>query len=91
MVELSNTSQDPGFYFNGPSGVLNLTAVSPNNVPLFASKPHFLDGDPDYGENVTGLEPNRSLHNSFLNVEPLTGVCVCLCVCVCAYVCVDCV
>ena len=73
MAELSNKSQDPGFYFDGPSGVLNLTAVYPQHVPIFASKPHFLDGDPGYVANVTGLHPNRSLHDSFLNVEPLTG------------------
>lgn len=72
-VELWNTSQDPGFFPNGPSGVLNLTAVLPSNTPVFASKPHFLDADPGYIANVSGMHPNRSEHDSYWNVEPTTG------------------
>ena len=71
--ELVNTTQDPGFYPNGPSGVLNLTAVTPNAIALFASKPHFLDADRDFLANVSGLRPNRALHDSYLAVEPITG------------------
>ena len=71
--ELLNSTQDPGFYANGPSGVLNITAVAPSNAPLFISKPHFLHADPGYCRNVTGLHPNSDLHDSHLDVEPLTG------------------
>lgn len=71
--ELLNTSQDPGFYANGPSGVLNLTAVVPSNVPLFVSKPHFLDADPAYLGNVSGLKPDRAKHDSYVSAEPITG------------------
>lgn len=71
--ELLNTTQDPGFYPNGPSGVLNITAVAPSNAPLFISKPHFLHADPGFRVNVTGLHPNPAIHDSHLNVEPLTG------------------
>ena len=73
--ELVSSMQDPGFYANGPDGVLNLTAVSPEHLPFFASKPHFLDADPGYRENVSGMHPDRSKHDSFLDVEPLTGIC----------------
>ena len=38
---------------------------------VFASKPHFLDADPDYLKNVTGLHPNRSIHDSYLVIEPV--------------------
>ena len=38
---------------------------------MFASKPHFLDADPDYLKNVTGLHPNRSIHDSYLVIEPV--------------------
>ena len=72
-VELRNTSQDPGFFPNGPSGVLNLTAVLPNSSPVFGSKPHFLDADPGYIANVSGMHPNRSVHDSYWDVEPTTG------------------
>lgn len=71
--ELISANQDPGFYPNGPNGVLNLTAVFTQNAPVFASKPHFLDADPGYVNNVTGLYPNRELHDSYLDVEPITG------------------
>lgn len=71
--ELKNSSQDPGFYPDGPSGVLNLTAVFPQNVPIFASKPHFLDADPVYREEVSGLHPDPAKHDSYLDIEPLTG------------------
>ena len=71
--ELLNTTQDKGFYANGPSGVLNITAVAPSNAPLFISKPHFLHADPGYTTNVTGLNPNPAIHDSHLDVEPLTG------------------
>jgi lysosome membrane protein 2 len=71
--ELVSSNQDRGFYPYGPDGVLNLTAVFEENAPVFASKPHFLDADPGYRENVTGLKPNRALHDSYLDVEPITG------------------
>lgn len=71
--ELKNTSQDAGFYPNGPSGVLNITCVAPGNVPMFISKPHFLDADPDYLKNTSGLHPERALHDSYVGVEPITG------------------
>ena len=71
--ELISSNQDPGFFANGPDGVLNLTAVFPDNLPFFASKPHFLDADPGYRKNISGMHPDRSKHDSFLDVEPLTG------------------
>ena len=71
--ELISANQDPGFYPYGPNGVLNLTAVFTQNAPVFASKPHFLDAYPGYVDNVTGLYPNRDLHDSYLDVEPITG------------------
>ena len=70
--------QDPGFSPGAPSGVLNMTAVAPSNLAVFASKPHFLDADHEYLVNVTGLRPNRSIHDSTIDIEPLTGVCVCV-------------
>jgi len=40
---------------------------------LFASKPHFLDGDAWLREQVNGLEPVRELHDTIVDVEPITG------------------
>jgi hypothetical protein len=36
-------------YLFGPSGVFNLTSPQ-DGVPIFLSKPHFLDADPSYLE-----------------------------------------
>ena len=76
--ELQNTTLDQGFYSsNVPTGVLNMSCVSPLGAPIFASMPHFLNGDPDYRVNVTGIsEPNETSHGSFVDVEPFTGAVV---------------
>lgn len=41
--------------------------------PVYGSKPHFLDTDPALLENVTGLNPNRSLHDVYVNFELQSG------------------
>ena len=73
--ELQNSTLDVGFYSsNLPTGVLNMSSVSPLGAPIFASMPHFLNGDPDYRVNVTGItDPSEDVHGSFVDVEPLTG------------------
>ena len=45
-----------------------------SDVPVFVSKPHFLDADKHYLENVTGLKPIRNKHDAFLNVEPVSFI-----------------
>lgn len=42
--------------------------------PISLSYPHFLDGDEDLRKNVTGLRPNESLHSSYFNVQPQSGL-----------------
>lgn len=56
-----------------PDGLFFLGPTQNPVVPVFGSKPHFLDGDPILLEKVNGLNPNRELHESFLDVEPTTG------------------
>jgi len=44
-------------------------------VPAFMSKPHFLDADTPNGYlAVTGLNPNDEEHDTYIGVEPMTGV-----------------
>ena len=76
--ELKNSTLDPGFFStNFPTGVLNMSCVSPLNAPIFASMPHFLNADDDYRKNVTGITvPDESRDGSFVDVEPLTGAVV---------------
>uniref|UniRef100_A0A0G4I4Q2 Uncharacterized protein n=1 Tax=Chromera velia CCMP2878 TaxID=1169474 RepID=A0A0G4I4Q2_9ALVE len=79
-TELMNAEEEPSnadFYAFGPSGLLNLTVCQ--GAPVFASKPHFLDGDPrlSSGEfNVEGLHPKKSEHDTVLYIEPMTGAVV---------------
>lgn len=62
----------PFNYVERPSGVFDLSACQ-KGVPIFISYPHFLDADPIYLEAVTGLAPNKSLHRTYIDVEPRTG------------------
>ena len=56
-----------------PDGLFFIGPTQDPTIPVFASKAHFLDGDPSLLEKVSGLSPDRELHDSVLNVEPLTG------------------
>lgn len=40
--------------------------------PIALSYPHFLDADPILLENVTGSTPNRSLHESYFILNPVS-------------------
>jgi hypothetical protein len=41
---------------------------------VFASKPHFLDGDPALSGNLTGMEkPNRANDDTYLDFEPVNN------------------
>lgn len=54
-----------GMFFIGPTQVVE--------VPVYGSKPHFLDGDPLLLDSILGLEPDRELHDTVIDVEPITG------------------
>jgi len=73
--ELDNATQYPpndGFYQYGPSGVANLTSPT-GGAPIFISKPHFLDADPYYLQHVNMTPPDPNLHQTYLQLEPITG------------------
>lgn len=40
---------------------------------MFASLPHFLNADRKFLEDVSGLQPNASLHDYIVSIDPLTG------------------
>jgi len=70
-----NSSVDPDYYLNAPAGLLNLTKAL-NDTPIFVSKPFFLDADPYYASMVdfTNGKANSTLHETFIDVEPITGI-----------------
>ncbi|KAI4493242.1 hypothetical protein M0802_009530 [Mischocyttarus mexicanus] len=56
-----------------PSGVLDVSKCK-YGAPAFISLPHYYLADSSYGKAVEGLEPLREKHESFVIVEPTTGV-----------------
>ncbi|XP_071035326.1 uncharacterized protein [Parasteatoda tepidariorum] len=60
-----------------PSGVFNISSCQ-FNAPVLLSFPHFYLADDSYLDKVNGLNPNASLHESYIDVEPVTGASVSL-------------
>ena len=58
-----------------PSGCFSLSDCK-FGAPMVASLPHFLHGDPQLARDVTGLSPNISQHELYIDVEPLLGLTV---------------
>lgn len=51
------------------NGVQNITRCYIG--PAFVSKPHFLDADQTFLDNVVGLKPDREKHEFQLHFEPV--------------------
>lgn len=76
---LENKENNPineAYYAYIYSGMLNVTKCL-SNVPLFVTKAMFLDADERLRDNITlSINANRTLHDTYLCVEPYTGVVV---------------
>ncbi|KAL1517696.1 hypothetical protein ABEB36_001431 [Hypothenemus hampei] len=62
--------------FHGQSGCLYdgiLDLSTCQGAPVMVSFPHLLHTDLRYGQSVTGLQPNETIHEMFVNLEPITG------------------
>ncbi|XP_015748766.1 PREDICTED: lysosome membrane protein 2-like [Acropora digitifera] len=57
-----------------PSGCLNVSLCQPQNPPVVISPPHFYLGNESLVKAVTGLHPNKRLHQTFVDIEPITGI-----------------
>lgn len=55
-----------------PKGFL-WVGLCKDRVPVYATGAHFYGGDQDLLNGIQGLSPDKSLHESFIDVEPLTG------------------
>lgn len=74
--DMKSSAEDPSqadFFQFGLFGMENMTTAA--GFPLFATKPHFLDGDSKLKTGVSGLNPTRDIHDTFVDFEPITGVC----------------
>ena len=77
VYENASTNPENARWFSWcPRGLFYLGVTQWPVIPIFGSKPHFLDGDPELREKVQGLHPNRSLHDIEVDVEPITGATV---------------
>ncbi|XP_010022265.1 PREDICTED: platelet glycoprotein 4 isoform X2 [Nestor notabilis] len=54
------------------AGVLDISACKAGR-PVFISLPHFLHASESILHDVEGLSPNEQEHETFLDVEPITG------------------
>ncbi|RZC38173.1 CD36 domain containing protein, partial [Asbolus verrucosus] len=55
-----------------PKGTMDLTACQ--NFSLTLSLPHFYLGDSHLNDYVTGLRAEKKLHESFVSIEPRSGI-----------------
>ena len=58
---------------SSPEGIIDVSSCH-SKAPIFLSAPHFLHASPSLSEHITGLNPNESLHESFFDVDPITGL-----------------
>lgn len=54
-----------------PSGMINNSACQFRS-PFFISLPHFYKADPIYLDSVEGLQPDRSKHEAYVILEPVS-------------------
>lgn len=57
-----------------PDGLFYLGHLKDPEVPVYGSKPHFLDGASSLTDGVEGLNPSWQVHDSHIDVEPNIGV-----------------
>ncbi|XP_028415192.1 lysosome membrane protein 2-like [Dendronephthya gigantea] len=57
-----------------PSGLLSISSCVPFQAPIVVSSPHFLNGDKSLLKMIHGLSPNEEKHDTFLSLEPNTGI-----------------
>ncbi|XP_074084585.1 lysosome membrane protein 2 [Macrotis lagotis] len=55
------------------SGVLNVS-VCKNGAPIFLSAPHFYQADEKFISAIKGMNPNKEDHETFMDINPLTGI-----------------
>ncbi|XP_067846352.1 lysosome membrane protein 2-like [Heptranchias perlo] len=57
------------------SGVLNVSTCK-QGAPIILSSPHFYQADQKYIDDIEGMHPDKANHETFLDINPLTGLLV---------------
>ncbi|TXT67618.1 MAG: hypothetical protein BAJALOKI1v1_40021 [Promethearchaeota archaeon] len=61
-------------YYMNTQGLINAQPIERfKGAPVLVSKPHFLDADPSVITSVEGVNPDRMMHETFIDVEPISG------------------
>ncbi|XP_074849876.1 lysosome membrane protein 2 isoform X2 [Carettochelys insculpta] len=55
------------------SGILNVSMCK-QGAPIFLSAPHFYQADEKYVKDIQGMHPKKEDHETFLDINPLTGL-----------------
>lgn len=55
------------------SGVLNVSACK-QGAPIIMSSPHFYQADEKFVQDVVGMKPKKELHQTMIDINPLTGI-----------------
>jgi len=78
VLKNTTTSTDPYmakhyYMINHPSGVTSRQRA--DSIDVFLSKPHYLNGDVAFHQNQMDINiaPTSDAHETYLDVEPLTG------------------
>ncbi|XP_020660876.3 lysosome membrane protein 2 isoform X2 [Pogona vitticeps] len=57
------------------AGLLNISGCK-EGAPIFLSPPHFYESDERYVKDIDGMHPKKEDHETFLDLNPLTGTLV---------------
>ena len=57
-----------------PTGLLSVIPCTPFDAPIIISQPHFLNGNKSLQKMILGLYPDEENHDTFVSVEPYTGI-----------------
>ncbi|XP_018408784.1 PREDICTED: lysosome membrane protein 2 [Nanorana parkeri] len=56
-----------------PSGLLNVSECK-QGAPIILSSPHFYQADESIVKSIEGISPNQDDHETFMDINPLTGI-----------------
>lgn len=75
MSSAANNPANADYYMGGPDGLFNASNCE-QRVPVFFSKPYFLDGNASLNADAGLSAATRPLHDSYWDVEPESGATV---------------
>ena len=70
----ANATDNPDnwcFCSGNPSGVANFSTCRFDMPSIFVSFPHYYLADPYYADQVQGLNPQKELHEFYIDLEPV--------------------